>query len=194
MGVCNDARLLGLQSRFRADGSIPTSCRFSPSCKQSFSGKRVLFTEFGNPTCPPGTVSPYDRVPLPGDAPPAGRPPRDAAPFACLSEDEMAAYAYARSTGCTRAARSARFGGAGPTTIARSPSFRPSTLAPHELTFGIVRADGTLKPVGDALARLARQRRDVVAAPAPIVEEAAFYATLPDGIFDLYRTYCDAHA
>ena len=53
--------------------------------------KRVLFTELGNPACPPGTVSPYDRVPLPGEAPLKGdRLPKDAAPYACLNEEEMA--------------------------------------------------------------------------------------------------------
>jgi len=31
----------------------------------SFSHKPVLFTEFGNPTCPPGKLSPYERVAMP---------------------------------------------------------------------------------------------------------------------------------
>jgi endo-1,4-beta-mannosidase len=66
---------------------VPFFCQLM----QSMSGKAVLFNEFGNPTCPRGTVSPYDRQPLPGD-PPADttKLPANAAPYACLTEDEMA--------------------------------------------------------------------------------------------------------
>lgn len=39
---------------------------------------------------------------------------------------------------------------------------RPSDRAPHERTFGIVRSDGSEKPVAVALAAFARQRRTVV--------------------------------
>lgn len=178
-------------SRGRLD---PEVVPFLAELQASCSGKRVQFTELGNPTCPPGTVSPYERVPLPGDAPPAGRPSRDAASFACLSEEEMAEYAYATIDRLHARGALGAFWWCWADYDRALADLPPFDLAPHELTFGIVRADGTLKPVGNALARLARQRRDVVAAPTPIVEEGAFYASLPDGIFNLYRTYCDAHA
>ena len=67
---------------------------FYQQLMQSFSGKPTLFSEYGNPTCPLGTQSPYDRVPLPGE--PALSPkdlPPNAAPYACLTDDEMAVYA-----------------------------------------------------------------------------------------------------
>jgi len=73
-------------SRGRLDADVvPYLSQVAHACTQ----KRVLFTEFGNPTCPPGTESPYDRIPLPGD-PLADAP---TASFACLTEREMATYA-----------------------------------------------------------------------------------------------------
>ena len=105
----------------------------------------------------------------------------------CLRRDRSA---------CTRAARSAPFGGAGPTTIASLAHLPPFDLAPHELGFGIVRSDGTYKPVAQTLARFASEKRSVIEPPpAPIVrDEAAYYASLPQGIADVYRAYCNDHA
>jgi endo-1,4-beta-mannosidase len=71
------------------------------------------------------------------------------------------------------------------------PSF---DLAPHELTFGIVRSDGSYKPVAQALARLANEKREVVEAQPPIVTgEAAYYASLPGGIDRIYERYCNQY-
>ena len=66
------------------------------------------------------------------------------------------------SSGCTPAARSARCGGAGPTTRRTSRDEPPFDRAPHELRFGIARADGSLKPV----ARRARRVRARAARPS----------------------------
>jgi endo-1,4-beta-mannosidase len=144
---------------------------------QSMAGKPVLFNEFGNPTCPPGTVSPYDREPLPGD-PPAdtSRMPRNAAPYACLTEEEMAQY-------CTAVLhRLQRRGALGAfwwnwadyaPVLAKIPPF---DRAKHELTFGIIRSDGSYKPVAYALQQFAREGRHTVPPPPPIVREADWYA------------------
>lgn len=178
-------------SRGRLD---PEVVPFLSQLQASCSGKSVLFTELGDPTCPPGTVSPYEREPLPGEAPPAKRQRAGAAPFACLSEDEMAEYADATIDRLHARGALGALWWCWADYVPALASQPPFDRAPHELTFGIVRADGTLKPVGDALARLARQRRETVAPPPPIVEEGAFYASLPSGIFDRYRIYCDAYA
>ncbi len=70
-------------------------------------------------------------------------------------------------------------------------SLPPFDRAPHELSFGIVRADGSPKPVANALARIAAQRRDVrdVALPPPM-DEDAFYAGLPGTLDRAYAASC----
>ncbi|HEV7179846.1 MAG TPA: hypothetical protein VGN11_08240, partial [Candidatus Baltobacteraceae bacterium] len=69
-------------------------------------------------------------------------------------------------------------------------SFPPFDRAPHELHFGIVRSDGSYKPIARELERIAKQRRRVEPQPRPIVNELDYYATLPQGLHDLYSRYC----
>lgn len=160
------------------------------------SHKPVLFSEFGNPTCPPGTVSPFDRVPLPGEAPLASssQTPSNAARFACLREDEMAAYGYGV---LDRLQRRGALGGLWwcwadyAQELAQTPPF---DRAVHELHFGIVRNDGSEKPIAEALARFANEGRSVERAGPPIVEEASYYAGLPGNVDALYERYVANHA
>jgi endo-1,4-beta-mannosidase len=65
----------------------------------------------------------------------------------------------------------------------------PFDRAPHELHFGIVRSDGSFKPVARALADFAATAPRVQRQPPPIAEEETFYASLPGGIAALYRHY-----
>jgi endo-1,4-beta-mannosidase len=71
--------------------------------------------------------------------------------------------------------------------LATSPPF---DLAPHELRFGVLRADGTERPVAAALAEFARERRSVIEAPAPAIDEEAYYAGLPASLREAYAAYC----
>jgi len=181
-------------SAFARSRTDPDVCAFLAQIMQSCSGKSVLFSELGNPSCPPGTVSPYDRLPLPGEAPLDPQAiPKDAASFACLQEEEMANYAYAALDRLqTRGALGAFWWcwADYPIQMADRPPF---DLAPHELRFGIVRADGQYKQIAETLSGFAKEDRKVVAAEPPLVTEDAYYASLPEGILIDYRAYCTAY-
>jgi endo-1,4-beta-mannosidase len=158
-------------ARDRTDADVvPFLAELTASC----AGKRVLFSEFGNPTCPPGTTRLGD--------------------FACLGEDEMAIYATRvlerlQARGALGAFWWCWADYAAP--LAQTPPFDE---APHELRFGIVRNDGSEKPVAQALAAFARERHSVSSQPPPIVDEAAYFAGLPASTQAAYEAYCTAHA
>jgi endo-1,4-beta-mannosidase len=148
---------------------------FLMQLEQSFSGKPVLLSELGNP-----------------DSPSEGEPTGG---FAALSEEEMVPYARGAIE------RLHARGGLGAfwwcwTDYDRAlAALPPFDRAPHELHFGLVRSDGSLKPVAEVLAQLAREDRSVVESlPAPIADEAEHYAGLPASIEREYREYCETHA
>jgi hypothetical protein len=68
-------------------------------------------------------------------------------------------------------------------------SLPPFDLATHELHFGIVRTDGTFKPVARVLERIAKETRPVLPAPQPLTDETKYYNDLPKGLHELYRLY-----
>ncbi|MHB8140862.1 MAG: glycoside hydrolase 5 family protein [Vulcanimicrobiaceae bacterium] len=178
-------------SSFARNRLDPNVVPFLAELASACAGKPVLFTELGNPGAPRGTVSPGDRVPLPGEAPlRADALPKNAAPYACATDEEMARYAHE-----TIARLHAR-GALGAfwwcfADYARDLADQPPfDRAPHELHFGIVDADGNAKPVAQALRRFAQEQRRVVAAPPPLVDEATYYTALPQGLEGLYRGYC----
>ena len=159
-------------ARDRLDENVvPFLCQL----QQSFSHKRVLFTELGNPECPPGR----NRV----DG------------FACLDEAEMAQYARGAIDRLNARGALGAFWWCWADYDPALASLPPFDLAPHELRFGVVRSDGSFKPVAETLARLARESREVVESlPAPIADETEHYAGLPESIVREYRAYCDAYA
>jgi endo-1,4-beta-mannosidase len=160
-------------SAFARDRLDPEVVPFLYQVQGSCSGKRVLFSEFGNPECPPGAQT--------------------AGAFACLDEDEMAQYALAVIERLHARGALGAFWWCWADYDPALAELPPFDLAPHELRFGILRADGSEKPVARALSNFAATRREVRDAPAPIVEESAYYASLPEGIVDLYREYCEVH-
>lgn len=162
----------------------------------AFSRKPLLFSEFGNPTCPPGKSSPFERVALPDEPPNPVVPDDDPlrASYACLSEEEMASY-------CTRVLdrlhADGRLGGYWWCWADYAEELRvmpPFDRAPHELSFGIVRSDGSEKPVAAALAAFARERRTVVEPHDAAMDESRFYADLPRSVADGYTAFLGVRA
>lgn len=160
-------------SAFARDRMDPDVVSFLMQITQSCSGKRVLFSELGNPQCEPGIER-------------AGN-------FACLDENEMAAYAYEAIDRLHKRGALGAFWWCWADYIAPLADVPPFDEAAHELRFGIVRNDGTFKPVAQTLARLAAETRSVVEPQPPIVNETEYYAALPRGIFEEYRTCCERY-
>jgi endo-1,4-beta-mannosidase len=157
-------------SEFARGRSDPEVVPFYDALIASFSGKPVFFTEFGNPECPPGK--------------------NDIDGMGCLDEGAMAAYARAVLERLARRGAIGALWWCWADYVEELAQLPPFDRAPHELHFGIVRADGSEKPVARALAEFAREYRTVAQSPPPIADETAFYASLPQGIFHRYREYC----
>jgi len=177
-------------ARSRTDAHVVP---FLAQLTASFTHKPVLFSEFGNPTCPPGKISPFERVPLPDEP---ARPVIAAddplrATYACLSEDEMARYATAV---LERLHADGRLGAYWWCWADYADTLRgrpPFDRAPHEMSFGIVRSDGSEKPVATALAAFAGQARSVVDPHDPPIFEPAYYADLPHTTLEAYGRYLE---
>lgn len=154
-------------SRGRLDADVvPYLSQLVQSCTH----KRVLFTEFGNPTCPPGRA--------------------DIGAFACLTEREMTTYATAVLDKLQRSGALGAFWWCWADYAPEIAHLPPFDDAPHELTFGIVRNDGSEKPVATALRDFATEHRPIVDPPPPIVDEPDYYSNLPESIARHYAAYC----
>jgi endo-1,4-beta-mannosidase len=161
-------------SAFARDRLDTNVVPFLYQLQQSFSGKRVLFAELGNPECPPGV----DRV----DG------------FACLDENEMAHYARGAIDRLHARGALGAFWWCWADYDPALAKLPPFDRAPHELRFGVVRSDGSPKPLAQMLAQLAGEARQTVdTLPAPIADEGEHYAGLPASIEHEYRAYCDRY-
>ena len=69
----------------------------------------------------------------------------------------------------------------------------PCDCAPHELSFGIIRDDGSEKPVARVLKAFADENRHAIAPPPPIVDAESWFAALPDGVKATYDAYASSH-
>jgi len=178
-------------SDFARSRTDPAVVPFLAQLTAAFTHKPVLFSEFGNPTCPPGKSSPFERLPLPDEpALPviaADDPLR--ATYACLNETEMAAYATAVLERLHSDGRLGAYWWCWADYADGLRAMPPFDRAPHEMSFGIVRGDGSEKPVAAALAAFARGTRTVVAARDPEIFEPAYYADLPGTTREAYDRF-----
>ena len=179
-------------SAFARSRLDPEVVPFLAMLAAAFSHKPVLFTEFGNPTCPPGKLSPYERVALPGEPPNPTVSPDDPvlAAYACLDEDEMAAYCRNVLERLHADGRLGAYWWCWADYDAALRTQPPFDRAPHELSFGLVRSDGSEKPVAAALGAFARQGRTIVAPhDMPLIAETYYYRTLPRSTTTLYDAF-----
>jgi hypothetical protein len=170
----------------------PEAVPFLAMLAAALSHKPVLFGGFGNPTCPAGKFSAFERFAAPGEPPKLSISPDDTAfaTYPCLTDDENASYCTAV---LERLHADGRLGAYWwcwsdyPDELRDVPPFDQS---PHELTFGIVRSDGSEKPVAGALAAFARERRAVVEPhDMPMISSTYYYRTLPSSTKTLYEAF-----
>lgn len=158
----------------------------------SFSFKPVLVTGFGNPTCPPQKFTAFERFAMPGEPPSPTISPDDTvfASYPCLTEDENAAYC---SNVLDRLHADGRLGAYWWCWSDYADELRgepPFDRAPHSLSYGIVRADGSEKPVASALRAFARGQPTIVkAADMPMISSTYYYRTLPTSAKTLYDAF-----
>jgi len=161
-------------SHFARSRYDPEVVPFLAALCGSFAHKRVLFSEFGNPTCPPGI--------------------KEMGGFACLSEHEMVSYAQNVLDRLQRRGALGAFWWCWADYAAQLAQTPPFDCAPHELTFGLLRNDGSEKPVAAALAAFARERRPLTGVPPPpVVDERNYYAGLPRSLEMAYASYCETY-
>ena len=158
----------------------------------AFAQKPVTVTGFGNPSCPPEKFSAFERFAQPGEPPDLVISPDDTvfATYPCLTEHESAAY-------CTqvleRLHADGRLGALWWCWADYAEALRdepPFDRAPHERACGIIRSDGSDKPVAAALAAFAAERRSVVEPnDMPMISSNYYYRTLPASSKTLYDAY-----
>jgi hypothetical protein len=164
----------------------PEAVPFLAMLTAAFSFKPVLVTAVGNPTCPPGKFSPYERFALPDEPPPWTVAPEDPvfATYPCASEAENAAYATAV---LERLHADGRLGA-----YWWCWADAPDDDSPAG-SYGIIRRDGSEKPVAAALASFAREARTVVATnDMPMISSTYYYRTLPVSARTLYDAFLGA--
>jgi endo-1,4-beta-mannosidase len=161
-------------SSFARSAGDPEVVPFLYELANSFAQKRVLFTEFGTPICPP------DENGVGG--------------FPCLDDEATAPYA---SAVLDRLHKRGALGAFWWCWTDYDPALRatpPFDEAPHELRFGMIRADGSERPVARILSEFARRRLPLADPPPPIADETAYFAGLPTSLPQAYATYCQRHA
>jgi endo-1,4-beta-mannosidase len=159
---------------------------------QAFSFKPLLFTEFGNPTCPPNKLSPFERVALPDEPPTPTISPDDPlfATYACLTEAENAAYCTSVLDRLHADGRLGAYYWCWADYDSALHDEPPFDRATHETSFGIIRSDGSEKPVAAALSAFARKGREVVPArDMPMISATYYYRTLPTSTKTLYDAF-----
>jgi endo-1,4-beta-mannosidase len=152
---------------FARDRLDPEVVPFYYDLVASFSNKRVLVSEFGNPQCPQGP---------------------NLSGFPCLNENEMATYAAEVLERLLRRGALGAYWWCYTDYDARLRNMPPFDRAPHELYFGAWRADGSPKPVVSILSRFARAAPDVSGAPPADLIESDYYDP-PMHVKEMYAEY-----
>jgi hypothetical protein len=158
----------------------------------AFSFKPVFISGFGIPTCPAGKFSALERLADPGKAPEVTISPEDPvfATYPCASEEETAAFASAVLERLHADGRLGAYWWAWADYPDDIRATMPFEASPHEAACGLIREDGSEKPVASALSAFTREERTVVDAhDMPMIAAAYYFRTLPKSAKTLFDAY-----
>lgn len=177
-----------IRAPFARDRMDPEAVPFLASLAATFAHKAVLVSAFGVPICAPNRLSMFEQLLTVDDPGWDSADPDDPlfAPFACLTDDEAARYAQ------TTLQRLHEDGALGALWWCWS-DFAGTVTAPHahyQRACGLVRSDGSEKPVAAAISAFARERRSVLPqGDALPVGAEYFFRTLPTSLRTLYAAW-----
>ena len=183
---------LNVENAFARSRLDPEATPFFAMLAAAFSYKPVFVSAFGIPSCTPGKFSAFERFALPGEPPNITIAADDSvfATYPCAVDEEIAPFATAVLDRLQRDGRLGAYWYAWADYPGELHEREPFVHAPHEAVCGIIRSDGTEKPVASALSAFARERRDVADADEmPMIGSAYYYRTLPKSARSLYETF-----
>jgi hypothetical protein len=157
-----------------------------------FSHKPVIVTCLGNPRCPRGKFSASERFATAGEPPEPTIVPDDPvfATYPCLTEDESAMWCTQVLERLHADGRLGAYWWCWTDCAGEQCTEPPFDRAPHEGACGIIRGDGSERPVAAALAAFAAQHRTVVPAEEmPLISATYYYRTLPTSARTLYDAF-----
>jgi len=170
----------------------PDAVPFLAFLATAFSFRPALVTAIGTPACGPSKLSLFERLPEPDDLPREPIVSDDPLfePYACLTEDEQAAYARAT---LERLHADGRLGAYwwcwsdDPADVSIEPA---AARAPYLRACGLLRADGSARPLAATLSAFAREARTVrTTHDMPMISAEYYYRTLPESMRTLYDAF-----
>jgi hypothetical protein len=170
----------------------PEAVPFLAFVAAAFSFRPVLVTAIGVPACGPNKLSLFEHLPALDDLPlePIATDDPLFEPYACLTEDEQAAYARATIDRLHADGRLGAYWWCWSDYPAETPLAPVADRAPFVRACGIIRSDGTEKPIAAVLSSIAREQRAVVPArDMPMISAEYYYRTLPTSMRTVYDAF-----
>jgi endo-1,4-beta-mannosidase len=170
----------------------PEAVPFLAFVAASFAFRPVLVSAIGVPSCGPHKLSLFEHLPAFDELPfePIATDDPLFEPYACLTEDEHAAYARATLDHLHADGRLGALWWCWSDYPPETPLAPVAERAPFVRACGIIRADGSEKPIAAVLSALAREERTIVPThDMPMISAEYFYRTLPESMRTLYDAF-----
>lgn len=170
----------------------PEAVPFLAFVAASFSFRPVLVSAIGVPSCGPNKLSLFEQLPALDELPfePVVTDDPLFETYACLTEAEQASYARATIDRLHADGRLGAHWWCWSDYPQETPLAPVAARAPFVRACGIIRSDGTEKPIAVVLSAIAREERTVVPAhDMPMISAEYYYRTLPESMRTLYDAF-----